>query len=230
MFAAMANNGVLAQTIFYGRTLSVAELKVVPLASILNANTGKKAISNRQGYFKIQGNEGDTLIITSIGLDSLFASAKTYGPAADTNLFFLHPKNVVLPEARILPGNSRRDSLARAAAEYLKTDPLLNNYSRVLDRQKGGIMNPLTALYQEFSKEGKDAARFDEFYAYLEKQKRVDNKLNPVFVERATGLPAYKQPAFKKFCNLDKDFVLTASDYDLIQALQKCANKYLQKP
>lgn len=212
----------------YGRTLSADRVNIVQLASILNKSQQKKAISNRQGYFKLPATATDTIIITAIGYDSVTFTAGELITAEgnDTVVVLLKPKNFLLKEAKIVSSNPRRDSLARAAAEFLKTDPLMNNYDRILNRPKGGLMNPLTAMYQEFSKEGRDAARFEDFLYYMEKQKLVDRRFNREFVKKATGLPEIQLDEFMVFCKPDKDFVISASEYDLIAKVQQCAKDF----
>lgn len=218
-------------TLIYGRTLSADRINIVQLASVLNRSQQKKAISSRQGYFKLLASPTDTIIITAIGYDSIsFIAQELMGSnGSDTIVVLLKSKNYLLKEAKIVSSNPKRDSLARAAAEFLKTDPLMNNYDRILNRQKGGLMNPLTAMYQQFSKEGKDAAKFEDFLYYMEKQKLVDRRFNRDFVKKATNLSDIQLDEFMVFCKPDKDFVLTASEYDLIAKVQQCAHEFNNK-
>lgn len=212
------------QLTLYGRTISAQQAEIVQLASITNINTRKKYISNRQGYFKLFYTTNDTILITAVGYDSVYIQTSTLDPNMynDTMLVILKSKVVRLKELRVVSSNPVRDSIARAAAEFLKNDPLMNNYDRVLNRQKGGLMSPLTAMYQQFSKEGRDAARFEEFMAYMEKQKQADRKYNRNVVKRVTDLPDVQLDEFMLYCRLDKDFVIQASDYDLVSAIKKC--------
>ena len=212
------------QLVLIGRTITAEQAEVVQLASILNINTGKKYISNRQGYFKLNYSPSDTILITAIGFDSVKIITSSFYPNFnnDTVLVILKSKIVRLKEVRIVSSNPKRDSIARAAAEFLKNDPLMNNYDRILNRDKGGLMNPLTAMYQQFSKEGKDAVRFEEFMAYMEKQKQADRRYNRNLVKRVSNLSDIQLDEFISFCKLDKDFVIYASDYDLISAIKEC--------
>lgn len=212
------------QLTLYGRTISAQQAEIVQLASITNINSGKKYISNRQGYFKLFYTTNDTILITAVGYDSVYIQTSTLDPNMynDTMLVILKSKVVRLKELRVVSSNPVRDSIARAAAEFLKNDPLMNNYDRVLNRQKGGLMSPLTAMYQQFSKEGRDAARFEEFMAYMEKQKQADRKYNRNLVKRVTDLPDVQLDEFMLYCRLDKDFVINASEYELVSAIRKC--------
>lgn len=211
-----------------GHTVNAAGKETVQLASIINLSSNKRAISNRQGYFKMMFLPSDTLFISAIGYESItvICSYINLQKLTDTIEVIMKPVDFRLKEVTVISTNPRRDSIARAAAEFLKTDPLMNNYDRVLNRNRGGLMSPLTAMYQQFSKEGKDAVRFEEFMAYMEKQKQADRRYNRQFVQRATGLDDKYLDEFMLFCRLDKDFIIAAPEYDLIQAVQKCAGEF----
>ena len=218
-----------AQHLLVGRTMSTSEGDVVQLASIINTQTGIRKISNRSGYFSISVRETDTLVITAIGYDSvkIIATTLDFSKSIDSIMVWMKPKTARLKEVKVVASNPKRDSLARAAAEFLKTDPLMNNYDRILNRNKGGLMSPLTAIYQQFSKEGQDMAHFEEFLAYMEKQKLVDRRYNRDVVKRVTKIHELQLDEFMLFCKLNKDFVIEASEYDLIKAIQDCERNFL---
>jgi hypothetical protein len=211
-----------------GRTVSNTGNEVVQLASVINLNSGKRAISNRQGYFKLQFLPGDTIFISAIGYQSMtiLSAHIDLGRITDTISIVMPAIDVKLKEVVVVSRNPKRDSIARAAAEFLKNDPLMNNYDRILNRDRGSLMSPLTAMYQQFSKEGKDAVKFEEFLAYAEKQKQADRRYNREFVKRTTGLDEKYLDEFILFCRLRPDFIIVSSDYDLVQATQKCAKEF----
>lgn len=214
-----------------GRTLSSERNEVVQLASVINLSNGKRAISNRQGYFKITFLPDDTIFISAIGYRSMTVICRNINlqKLTDTITVVMKAVDVTLREVTVVSSNPKRDSIARAAAEFLKTDPLMNNYDRILNRQRGGLMSPLTAMYQQFSKEGRDAVQFEEFLAYAERQKQADRRYNRNFVKRVTKLDDKYLDEFMLFCKLDKEFIIATSDYDLVQATQKCAKEFKAK-
>lgn len=225
----MLSTQLKAQLTLVGRTMTTTEGEVVQLASVININSGVRKISNRSGYFTIQVKQTDTLIVTAIGYDSLRLTSLHFDTSKniDSILVWMKPKAARLKEVKIVASNPKRDSLARAAAEFLKTDPLMNNYDRILNREKGGLMSPLTAIYQQFSKEGRDMAHFEDFVAYMEKQKLVDKRYNRNVIKRVTKLHELQLDEFMVFCKLNKDFVIESSDYDLIKAIQDCERNFM---
>lgn len=221
-----------AQHLLIGRTISTSQNgDIVQLASIVNKNTGVKKISNRKGYFSIQVSLLDTMIITAIGYDSvkLIIETKPLNTDKDSILIWMKPNIIQLREEIIYSSNPKRDSLARLAAEYLKSDPLMNNYDRILKRDRGGFNSPLTAIYNQFSKEGKDMAKFEEFILYMEKQKQVDKRYNPNVIKKYTSLNSLQIEEFMQFCILNKDFILTATEYDLIKAIKDCEVSFISR-
>jgi hypothetical protein len=211
-----------------GLVLGVNTSNVVPLVNIMNTSTGKRTIGSRQGIFKLMVSESDSLVFTAIGYDSLLFTAHDIMPdkPEDTIQVYMRPKAYLLRDVTIVFGNSRRDSIARAAAEYLATDPLLNNYDRVLNRNKGGVMSPLTAMWNEYSKAGQDMKRFEEFMNHAELLKQVNTRYNKRTIKRATGLSDEYLDDFIMFCKLDPSVVLNSSDYELILAIRECAKRF----
>lgn len=229
--ASLAQTDELKEYKITGRTLSSENNEVVQLASIINLSNGKRAISNRQGYFKITFLPDDTIFISAIGYRSITVICRNINlqQLTDTITVVMKAIDITLKEVTIVSSNPKRDSIARAAAEFLKNDPLMNNYDRILNRQRGGLMSPLTAMYQQFSKEGRDAVQFEEFLAYAERQKQADRRYNRDFVKRVTKLDDKYLDEFMLFCRLDKEFIIASSEYELIQSTQKCAKEFKVK-
>ncbi len=211
-----------------GRVLGVDSSRIVPLVNIMNTSSGKRTIGSRQGIFRIIVSETDSLVFTGIGYDSLRFIAHDIMPEhpEDTILVFMRPKAYLLRDVTIVYSNRKRDSIARAAAEYLASDPLLNNYDRVLNRNKGGLMSPLTAMWNEYSKAGQDMKKFEEFMRHAELLKQVNTRYNKRTIKRATGLPDEYLDEFILFCKLDPSVVLNSSDYELILAIRECAKRF----
>lgn len=216
------------QILIKGYVMSIDSSKTVPLANILNKTTGQRFIGNRNGLFKALLSPTDSVQITAIGYETSFFSARDIIPEQqdDTIQLFMRPTAYLLKDITIVYSNAKQDSLARLAAEFLKNDPLMNNYDRVIKANEGGVMSPLTALYMEYSKEGQDRKRFMEFMRHAEMLKQVDKRYNKKSIRRATGLDDAYLDDYILFCKLDRSFILSSSDYDLILAMRQCADTF----
>jgi hypothetical protein len=201
---------------------------VIPLANMLNKTTRQKYIGSRLGLLKATISPGDSISITAIGYAPLNLMAADIIPEIenDTAKIYMRPTSYQLKDVTFTYGNRTRDSIAMAAAEILKTSPLLNNYDRVLNRNVGGLMSPLTAMYMEYSKAGQDMKKFEEFVRHAEMLNLVNTRYNHRTIRRATGLEEEYVDDYILFCQLDKAFILNSSDYDLILAMRQCATKF----
>lgn len=216
------------KTLLIGYVISDANADIIQLASI-STKSGQKVVSNRQGLFRLNVFPTDTIYFSAIGFESLTVIAGTIFPAnkGDTIKLMMHSTSYRLEDVTFVYGNKRRDSIARAAAEFLKTDPLMNNNDRILKRPRGsGLSGPITEMYYQFSKAGKDMVKFEEFVRYYEAQKEVDKKYNKQVIKRATGLDDFYLDDFIQYCKMPRDFILQSNDYDLIKAIQDCGNRY----
>ncbi|MES2560336.1 MAG: hypothetical protein V4590_11375 [Bacteroidota bacterium] len=216
------------QVLVKGYVMSIDSSRIVPLANIQNKTSGQRFIGARSGLFKASFSPDDSIQITAIGYETLYFIAKDIIPEKqeDTIQLFMRPKAYQLKDVTIVYSNRRQDSLAQLAAEFLKNDPLMNNYDRVVKANEGGMMSPLTAIYMEYSKEGMDRKRFMEFMRHAEMLKQVDRRYNKKTIKRATGLEEEYLDAYILYCKLDRAFILSSSDYDLILAMRQCADRF----
>jgi hypothetical protein len=207
---------------------SIDSNNAVPLASIVNRQSGQKRIATRIGFVRLQLLPTDTIEVTAVGYESELLSGAFLIPdsISDTVHIYMKPKAYLLQDVTIRYSNRKRDSLAQVAAEILKSDPLLNNYDRVLNRNEGGIMSPLTAIWNEYSKAGQDMRKFEEFMRHAQLLNQVNTRYNKKSIKRATGLDDEWLDAYILYCNISKTFVLSASDYDLIVAMRECADRF----
>lgn len=211
-----------------GYIMSIDSSKTVPLANFTNMRSGQKFIANRNGFFRVNVTITDSISISAIGYEPVLLVGKDVIPEniEDTIAIYLRPKAYQLRDVTIIYSDKRRDSIAQLAAEFLSKDPLMNNYDRVLNRNQGGLMNPLTALWNEYSKEGRDMRKFEEFVRHAEMLKQVNSRYNKKAIKRATGIDDEHLDDYILFCKMNKAFVLTASDYDLIKAMRECGDRF----
>lgn len=218
-----------------GYLISSQDGSIIPLGNILNQNSGKRAISNRQGLFRIQVFPTDTLRFTVIGFETFVTHAGAILPknADDTIMVMLFSKSYQLKDVTIVHSNRKRDSIARAAAEFLKNDPLMNNYDRIFKRPRAGtypgecgFSGAITEMYYQFSKEGKDMVHFEEFYAFIQEQRQIDQKYNRELVKKVSNVPDIYLDELMMHCRPEKSFALKAEEYDMLLHIKNCSDKF----
>jgi hypothetical protein len=223
------------QRIVIGLIISDENAQPVPLAGIRNVITLKKYLSNRQGIFRIPVSTSDSFVFTSIGFDPFILSGNDLlSTDADTVLLLMHAGSYRLKDVTIVYSNRKRDSIARVVAQVLKTDSLMNNNRRILNRPRGregsdagmGYTGFITELYYQFSKEGKDMVRFEEFVKYYREVQQADVRYNKTIIQHITGLPENKLDDFILFCKLPRPFIIESDDYTLIKAIKDCESRF----
>lgn len=214
--------------LFYGFVISDENAVPVQLASVLVVPKGTKTVSNRKGYFRIEVQPSDTIRISAVGFETLFLPVgESWKGTSDTLTIMLSSNTYNLKPVTVIASNARRDSIARVAAEILKSDPLLNNYDRILNRPRGGgLSGVITEMYYEFSKAGQDMVKFEQFVRYYREQQIIDTKYNKEIVKRVTRLDDYFLDDFIIFCRPDRQFVLTAPDYDIYKHILDCNERF----
>jgi len=228
------------QRLITGLLISDENAEVIQLASVYNQKTGAKSLSNRKGVFRIAASPGDTIRISSVGFNTLRLDAASLlmKKERDTLLILMFSETYKLKDVTVVYSNRKRDSIARVVADIVKNDPLLNNNDRILKRPRmsleggptGGSLNGLiTELYYQFSKAGKDMVRFEEFVNYYRDLQEAEKRYNRDVAKRVTGLDEFYLDDFMLFCRLDREFVKTASEYDLYKAINDCSKQFKSK-
>lgn len=239
MWLALAFGAVYAQQpvnfMLRGLLISSENGQIIPLGNLLNKTTARRAVSSRLGLFRIQVSKTDTLQFSVVGYQTYTTAVADIMPAnlTDTIKVLLISKSYQLKDVTIVASNRKRDSLARAAAEILKTDPLLNNFDRIFGRPRGGIYGNdcgysglITELYYQFSKEGKDIARFESFYAYVQQQRAIEQKYNRELVKKVSGIPDVYLDELVMHCRPENEFALQADEYNMLLYIKNCSERF----
>ena len=201
----------------------------IPLANILNKNSGDRYISNRYGAFGITVEVKDTLIFSVIGYQTLELAVSKYAKA-DIEVPIkvrLRPTTYRLKGVNINANKNHQDSMARKAAIRLKTDPLLNDYSHIQSWISGSTGSPLTSLFAASNKKLQEYEKLQHLIELYREQQAVDERYTNDLIKRSTGIDDKQILEYKRFCNLPNYFILNSNDYDLILAIRNCYDEYL---
>lgn len=196
----------------------------IPLANILKKPSGERFISNRFGAFGIKVTESDTLVFSVIGYHGLVLPVRTYVKENHTDPIRVRLKSATyrLREAEVSYPKHKRDSMARQAAQILKTSPLLNDYQHLDSWIKGSSGSMLTEIFAGGNRKLQEYYKVQRLYELYREQEQVDRRLTDDLIVRATHLERSKVQEFRKFCNLPNYFVLNSNDYDLVLAVRAC--------
>ncbi|RPD40089.1 carboxypeptidase-like regulatory domain-containing protein [Chitinophaga barathri] len=193
----------------------------LPSVSIWNKRTSMGTVSNESGRYYIEGLPGDTIEFTMISYIRtqvvVPGISSTKNVEMKRQIFGLQGVNI---RGRIY----KSDSLAMRD-EYEK----YFGYKRpgALDVLKTLPSNPITALsYLIPSKARRRKEAFGEQLKYWEEEKHIDHRYNPELVQRMTKLESPELDSFMLRYRPSYNFLLSASEYDLMLFIKQAFEKY----
>ncbi len=202
----------------------------IALANIHNISSNNRYITNRFGAFGINVLSTDTLEFSVIGYKNYTLVCANYINQGDVPIVVkLQRSFIKLREVTISGQKRRQDSMARAAAKRLKTDPLLNNYNTsisIYNASQGGMLSSILAGGNKKIQEYERLMRLLEIY---QEHNLVSEKYNIDLVKRATLLNDAKAQDLMHYCNLPNYFILNSNEYEIILAIKNCYEEWKVK-
>jgi hypothetical protein len=217
---------------------------------VVNISGNKGASSNRQGQFRINAFPGDTLRFTCIG----YVQLKFYIPADRQSPII--PLHVVMNSdttqiagVTIYPWPADANALKKAVLAMEDQTPQvpdlkLNDIRYTAAPMSDGkpnitipgmgnpgltytIQGPITALYEAFSKTAKSQRKYQSLVNADNRKVIAAYRYNPEVVKQVTVFKTDKEiQDFMLYCNLQVDFIVNATEYELFKAIYECQIAY----
>ena len=202
----------------------------IPLANINNITSQTRYITNRYGAFGINVFPNDTIEFSVIGYKTFVLICANYINHGDVPIVIKLKRSYIKLREVIISGQKRKqDSMARAAAKRLRTDPLLNNYSTsisIYNASQGGMLSSILAGGNKKIQEYEKLMRLIEIY---NEQNQVSEKYNIELVMRTTLLDEKHSREIMKYCEIPNYFILNSNEYDIILAIKNCFKEFKQR-
>ncbi|MCK8492830.1 hypothetical protein M0L20_13255 [Spirosoma sp. RP8] len=223
----MANSDVaLAQGKYVvGTVLDQTSKKAVDKVTVINQRTRQRARTNTTGRFFLTVSPGDSLILTS----QLYNRTGIRYDGSDNPTILANalpplPYRVV-DLAEVTVTGKRYEEVKREIQQVLD-EPVASKKvtgDQAFDRLADGA--GVTLLYEMFAKRPKSDRKA---YYIMQQDRRHALAIERfrLLVEQSTDLKADAVDRFLDFCDLDDEFLLKASDYDLINTIQQLRNRY----
>lgn len=195
---------------------------VMPFVNLINARNGNGTVTDYNGRFSIIAEANDTLIFSYIG----FARKKI--PVAQVkNLTDSTKKPLKVVMQRIMV------NLAPATVIATKIKPNEIDYMKRYIKQhaelKGvnAIESPITALYQQFSRKGREQRKLQEIFQRILVEEQVAKKFNPEILRQLTEDEYVDFERFRKYCwYVSDEFILTHDGYELYAPIMDCYKRW----
>jgi len=193
---------------------------------VLNSSTGQSVFNNLKGEFKINAAQGDELIFSKPGHYADTIKVKTTAALA----VYMKPMAISLREVTIRDTlQNPEKQLEATKSEYNKIYGSLG-YRDIFNLSPTGAGISIDALYNSFSKSGRNAAHLQEIIEKDYKQNVIDYRFNKTFVKGITNL---KEPQLSDFMQKYRPgyyTITSASDYDFIAYIRTSLRRYLRNP
>jgi hypothetical protein len=195
--------------------------------NVLNTNTGKSGYNNLKAEYSIAANVGDLLIFTKLNYFSDTIKVKDYNSLA----VYLRRSAIQLQQVNVQAGPiTPEQKLAATKRDYTKIYGLLSDKDLLSVSPGDGAGLSIDALYNMFSREGRNASKLRETIQQDYYQNVIDYRFNRSLVTRITGL---KDPQLTEFMRRYRPgyyFVIASSEYDFVASIKANYRRYLRRP
>lgn len=236
-FFAFGQN-LISSTKVTGTIVSAKEMVPIANVNIINVNKVKGTISNSDGYFELNVSVSDTLHITCIGYQSLRVRVTNDWLKNGTAKIVLTEKSIALEEVKVRKYNltgyleidtkliPTRENYSYSISGLTKSYELGERSPNAFSRVMSSIFNPADLLYNFFGNKPKELRKLRE----MRKDDTVRNLLETKF-DRETiavllGIDKNEIPEILSHCNYSKQFIETANDLQIMDALSGCYEEY----
>jgi len=181
-------------------------------------------VTDAYGDFKITANVNDSISFSAIGFKTLTIaltdSMYTYG-----YIIKLKPTTYEIDEVTIRPILET----PLITKWEIHTKPLPGNEGLINIPLPEIIAHPITALYDRFSKEGKQKRYFRKVSEGTADFMLLGEKFNGEMVERITGLKDDDLIKFMSYCNFTNDFLMNYSPNTIEREIRKKYQEFIKE-
>lgn len=195
--------------------------------NVYNITNGKAVYNTFKGEFKINASVGDVLILSKPDHFSDTVKLKTLAPLA----IYLRPQAIQLQQVTIrdtLLSPQRR--LAQTKRDYNKIYGSISSSEFLTTSPGSGAGIGIDALYNAFSRSGRNAAHLRDIIDLDYKQNVIDYRFNKTFVASVTKLIEPQLSDFMVKYRPGYYQVTTFSDYEFIFSIKANLRRYLRNP
>lgn len=209
-----------AQIVLKGTIIDSAKRNTINSVRVENLSTHQGDYSNADGFFSIEGKDGDYIIFSYLGFNNkvirLNSSLNNSNQIVKMSIKTVGLKGVTIKQG---PTQYQTDSAKRA-----------DIYKDAFDyTQTKSAMSPITSLYQVFSKKHKNMRHFQDQIVDIEKQKFIDTRYSEALTAQMTGLQEESLIKFMQAYPMEVDFARAASDLEIKMWIKYNFQEYSKK-
>lgn len=194
--------------------------------NIVNTRSNASYYNNLKAEFKIKALAGDVLIFSKTGYfnDTVTVNNET------SLVVYLKPSSVQLREVSIRSVVTPLEQLNRTKKDYTKIYGHIADKDLLSSVSGVGAGLSIDALYNMFSREGRNAAKLRATIDRDYRENVVDYRFNRTLVSSVTGLDGAKLTDFMFKYRPPYYLVLNDNDYDFIKYIRTSYKRYVRNP
>lgn len=207
-------SGSYSQQLIKGFIVEDDSNTVMPFVYVINKTTGNGTMSDNSGSFYLKTNLSDTLIVSFVGYLKLRIPVSKLKTNANGDVKIVMRKIIY--------------NLGMVTVTGFKIKPYeREKMTRVIKDSKisaiNAIESPITALYMQFSKRGKEQRKLAQIFEQVLIDEQVSYKLNPEILRKLTGDDKIDFEKFRRYCfSLTDHYILNHDGYDLYYKVMEC--------
>jgi hypothetical protein len=189
---------------------------VMPFVYVINNTSGNGSMSDNSGKFYLSVNENDSIICSFVGFVRLKIPVSKLRATANAE------GDVKIVMHRIAY------NLGPVTVSTFKIKPYEKQHMEKVIRDSkirpiSAIESPITALYMQFSKRGKELRKLSKIFEGILEEEQVQKKLSPEILRKLTGDENLNYEAFRKYCfSLTNYYIIHHDGYDLYYRVMQC--------
>jgi len=222
----------------FGEIKNYRDTTVIEDVHVINLSKKLGTTSNSNGLFKISASIHDSILFSVLGYEfEMIVVDSSHLELEHLNSILLNPKTYSIPDIYVWPYLTYAE-FRRAFINFDRETPEVdlrlpkgeNEMAAAAANPHISLGSPITALYMQFSKEGKELRKYAETLERDNYEKFLATKYNDTMVKRVTGIKTIEEVReFMKYCNFTDDFIARSSEYDIYAAILNCYNRYLSE-
>lgn len=233
--------------ILFANTLSLAaqEIEVIGVVKdsaslapmigvhVQNINQGLLTYTNPEGAFKMHSSVGDTLVLSSVGHQTLYWIL-VEGDGLQEKEFLLPVNTIYLEEVVVgkLPTYIRfKDKVMNTSGE--DTSYVVPGIPRVAITKRSrlngslSIQGPFSTLHNLLSKEAKEKKKVKKFLAQKPIRARAESKFTRAWVSKNTQLIGDELTHFIAYCNFSDEYLAATPAYEIYERMMALLPDFL---
>lgn len=210
--------------VIYGQVLDDKTGKPISNAHVVNKRNFVGTVTNTNGYFYIELEYGDSIVVSSLGYDFYYyiTHIKPIGVVRMRlieRMYFLNEVNVA--SYKLTSNKPKQMKVGK---------PMIPKTSEIRypNPTKATIANPIDFLYQMFNNKAKQLKVLRELQAQDSYKRKLQEGNNRELLTNLTGLSRQELEEFLFFCKYSEVQISTMNDYALLMTLMGCYDEYLR--